>query len=287
MLDLERLTPRQHLLLTLFGIIAAIAIFAADAALGFGLLIPMFYVVVLLGYYVARVERAFFVVGPLAGVLTLVGVYLARGDTLTLTEAIDRCVFVLVLGAFTIVLPRALAYQRELRSRSATDELTGATQHLAFVDLVTKESIRARRYRSPFTLAVFEIDNLSAIAAKHGRSTRDRLLKALAEACAEGIRPTDLLGRIDDSLVAGLPETREIDAAVVAERLRQATFEIEEGKEGGGTVEFSVTAGIAAFTEDDDEMNEVLKRAHEALRQAQSAGGNRVSIAQDDVTAIA
>jgi len=287
MFDLERLTTRQHLLLCVGGGVVTLAICAADAALGLGLLLPLFYLGVLLAYYVARIERIIMIVGPLAGALTLIGAYLAHGDALSLTEVIDRLVFLIVLMAFSLVLSRALAYQRELRSRSATDELTGATQHMAFIELVTKESIRARRYRSPFTLAVFEIDNLREVASGHGRAARDRLLKALAEACAAGIRPTDLLGRVDDSLVAGLPETREIDAAVVAERLRLATFEFEEEKDGGGVVEFRVTVGIAAFTEDDDEVTDVLKRAGDALRQAQAVGGNRVSIAQDDVAAIA
>jgi len=286
MLDFERLTRRQHLLLILCGLAAAFGICAADVAMGLGLVAPLLYVGLLLTYHAARVERVYAVIGVVSGILTLVGAYLSRGDALTLAEILDRVVFVIVLSALATVLSRTLSYQRELRARSATDELTGVSQHGPFIDMITKEALRAGRYHNPFTLAVFEIDNLREVAATHGRAARDRLLKSLAKACADGLRPTDLLGRIDDSLVAGLPETREIDAAVVAERLRRATFENEEAHEGGGAVAFRVTVGIAAFTED-DEVGDVLERARGALRQAQGGGGNRVSIAQDEVPAVA
>jgi diguanylate cyclase (GGDEF)-like protein len=286
MLDFEHLTRPQHILLVLGGVVAAFVIFAADVALGLGLVVPLLYVGLLLGYYSARVERVYLAIGGLSAVLTLVGAALARGDGLTYAEALDRVAFTAVLTALAMVLSRALSYQGALRARSATDELTGVSQHGMFLDLITKESARARRYQNPLTLAVFEIDNLRELAAAHGRATRDGLLTSLAKACAEGLRPTDLLGRIDDRLVAGLPETREIDAAVVAERLRQAAFEHEDAREGGGTVSFGVTVGIAALSED-DEVSDVLERAGGAVRHAQASGGNRVSIAQAETAVVA
>ncbi len=287
MIDLEHMTRRQHLLLAGCGGLAALAIFALDVTLALGLVVPIAYVGLLLAYHAARIERVYLFLGALSGALVLLGGYLGRGDALTLTELLDRLVFVAVLAALAVILSRALSYQRELRARSATDELTGVSQRDPFLEMVTKESLRAKRYRNPCSLAVFEIDNLREITTSHGRAARDRLIKSLAQTCADGIRPTDLVGRIDDRLVAGLPETREIDAAVVAERLRRAALEVEDRQEGGGgAVKFGVSVGIAAFTEDDDPF-EVLERADAAVVQAQAAGGNRVSIAPDEIPAVA
>jgi diguanylate cyclase (GGDEF)-like protein len=201
-------------------------------------------------------------------------------------ELADRIGVAAVIGGLAVMLARALAYQRELRARAAIDEVTGLSQHQAFLEMIGKEAGRALRYRNPFTIAVFDIDDLPRLTAAHGRATRDRLLRTLAGACRAGLRPTDMLGRIDNQVVAGLPETRELDAAVVCERLRQHTFEADAEADAPLPFEFGITVGIAGLTED-DEITDVIARALEVRDQARASGGNRVAIAQEDAAALA
>jgi diguanylate cyclase (GGDEF)-like protein len=240
----------------------------------------------LLALYGARVERVLPALGGLAAVLTLAAPIVPAGLGLPAIVVVDRIVFATVIAAVAVVLSRALAYQRELRARASTDEVTGLSQHQAFLEMMTKEVGRALRYRNPFSIAVFDIDDLPRLTAAHGRATRDRLLRTLAGACRAGLRPTDMLGRIDNQVVAGLPETREIDAAVVCERLRQHTFEADAEHEAPLPFEFGITVGIAALTED-DEISDVIARAFGARDQARTTGGNRVAIAQEDAPALA
>jgi diguanylate cyclase (GGDEF)-like protein len=284
MLNLEHISGRQRLLLGLAGAGVAAAVFAADTLIGIGVLLPLLYVAIVFGPYAARIEQVGLAIGGLAVALTLAAPVMRAA--VTVTEMLDRVGVAVVIGALAVVLARALAYQRELRARASTDDVTGLTQHQAFLEMMTKEAGRALRYRNPFSVAVFDIDDLPRLTAQHGRPSRDRLLRTLAGACRAGLRPTDMLGRIGDQVVAGLPETRELDAAVVCERLRQHTFEADAEHDTPLPFEFGITVGIAGLTED-DEIADVIARAVGARDQARTTGGNRVAIAQEDAPALA
>jgi diguanylate cyclase (GGDEF)-like protein len=284
MLNLEHIKGRQRWLLGLAGGAGALVAFGMDVRFGLGLLVPVLYAGMLLGFYAVRAEGVYLALGTLGAVFTVAAPLVRRG--FTWIEAIDRVVFAILIGLLAVVLSRALTYQRELRARASTDDVTGLSQEQAFIEMMTKEAGRARRYRNPFTIAVFDIDDLPRLTSTHGRATRDRLLRTLAQACAAGLRPTDLLGRVGDQVVAGLPETREMDAAVVCERLRHHTFDADAEHETPLPFEFGITVGIASFTEDDD-VADVLARAVEVRDQARTTGGNRVAIAQEDAPALA
>lgn len=286
MINLEQIGRRQRWLLGLAGVVVGLIAFAIDSLVGFGLLLPLLYAVMLFAAYAVRIEQVYILFGALGAVLTLAAPFVRAGLAVAPLEMVDRGIFATLLGALAVVMSRALTYQRDLRARTSTDDVTGLSREQTFVEMMTKEAGRARRYSSPISIAVLSIDDLPKLTAEHGRATRDRLLRTLAGACVAGLRPTDLLGRIDDQVVAGLPETRELDAAVVCERLRQYTFEADSEQETQLPFEFGITVGIAGFTED-DEVADVIVRANGARDQARLTGGNRVSIAQEDAPAAA
>lgn len=286
MVNLEQIGRGQRWLLGAAAAVVMVAVFAVDALVGLGLLLPLLYAGVLLGFHAARIERVYLALGALGAALTVAAPVVRAGLAVGLIEAVDRIVFAVVIGALAIVLSRALRYQRELRARASTDEVTGLNQQQPFLEMMTKEAGRALRYRTPFSVAVFDIDDLPRLTATHGRPIRDRLLRGMAQACVAGLRPTDLLGRVGDQVVAGLPETRDMDAAVVCERLRQHTFEADADHETPLPFEFGITVGIAMLTED-DEIPDVIARAVEIRDQARTTGGNRVAIAQQDAPALA
>jgi two-component system, cell cycle response regulator len=74
-----------------------------------------------------------------------------------------------------------------------------------------------------------------------------------------------------------MPETDMAVAAVVAERIRRRIagepFAIHKGS---GTVDVTISIGIAGLAQPDDTADAILKRADQALYRAKRDGRNRV-----------
>jgi len=155
----------------------------------------------------------------------------------------------------------------------AVDRLTGLPDR----DAMQTRVIRLLEDRQPFTVAVADIDGFGALNETHGRDTGDRALQTTARVSRRTIRPEDLVGRIGgDEFLFVFPRTDADDASRALERLREElVLELSTGGDPTFTLSIGVIASDAAATIED-----VLRRAAEALQHARHRGGNRVVVAQ-------
>ncbi|MFZ2163659.1 MAG: diguanylate cyclase [Sideroxyarcus sp.] len=168
---------------------------------------------------------------------------------------------------------------KRLEHEARTDCLTGLSNRRHFLELASQELARVRRYRSPLTLAMLDVDHFKTINDTHGHEVGDRVLKELAETCRRTLRETDVVGRIGGEEFAILfPQTASGQAYEIAERLRIAISAAEIPVEHGQPVHFSVSLGITSFTESDTGIDMLLSRADKALYEAKHNGRNRVVI---------
>jgi len=95
-----------------------------------------------------------------------------------------------------------------------------------------------------------------------------------------GIRnPTDIFARIGgEEFVALLPETDLGQACAIAEKLRTALEQQDFAHpwRTGHPIPFTVSIGVAMRAPGEVEVEEVLKRADQALYKAKEGGRNRV-----------
>jgi diguanylate cyclase (GGDEF)-like protein len=166
-----------------------------------------------------------------------------------------------------------------LREESNTDGLTGLLNYKGFVDRFTGEFARYKRYRSPLSVLMIDVDNFKQINDRHGHLAGDSLLKLIAQLLASGLRDSDILARYGgDEFAVILPGITAEEAVAVAEklRIRVAGASLWLGMDIAERV--SLSLGICGAGESDEDIVSLLKRADEALYEAKRAGRNQAVV---------
>lgn len=186
-------------------------------------------------------------------------------------------------GKSTPVVPKLLHFIRALASDldraakelikvSGVDKLTQVYNRSKLETLLQAELNRGKRYRSPFSAMLIEVDNFSRISETLGASAGEEVLIKLAALLKKNIRRTDSVGRWDTArFMVILPETNISQACTAAEKLRllidSFNFPIPEKP--------FCSIGLTAFIENDDPESIVL-RIEKALIASKANGRNKV-----------
>ena len=113
--------------------------------------------------------------------------------------------------------------QHELELMQSVDRLTGLRNRQRFFEDLRREFAAARRYDSPLSLILLDVDGLRSVNETRGYDAGDRLLLALAELLMTRLRVTDIAARIgDDDFAVILPRTPQEGAERLAERVAEA-----------------------------------------------------------------
>lgn len=173
--------------------------------------------------------------------------------------------------------------QEQLRLLATTDSLTGLFNRRHFMEASQREIERSRRYDSPFTLIMFDVDKFKAVNDTYGHDVGDLVLQTIAARAGESIRDVDVLGRVGgEEFAIILPQT-DLEAGLkVAEKLRAAMERSTASLPDGGEIDFTVSLGVAGYSEHRETLEAIIKAADTALYRAKENGRNRVEVAQDD-----
>lgn len=178
---------------------------------------------------------------------------------------------------------KELARKREeLLALSRTDPLTSLSNRRYFEERLEEEFARARRYRSPLSLVMLDIDYFKRINDTFGHPFGDEVLRAVAQVTRARLREVDLLARYGgEELIALLPETSPADALIACERVREAieALQLEYTSLDGNKrmVRCTASLGVASVPSPTlQTAEELLRAADECLYAAKGAGRNRV-----------
>jgi diguanylate cyclase (GGDEF)-like protein len=178
-----------------------------------------------------------------------------------------------------------------LRIKRLADELASANEKLhalATLDSLTRlpnrrvlgerlafEFARATRYRHPLACLMVDVDHFKKVNDTYGHPAGDQVLVGVAQAMAGTVRITDMAGRYGgEEFMVILPETREGDARIVGERIRRAIATLPRAPD---RPEVTASIGIATLEEHSvPSVEELVRRADQALYKAKEAGRNRV-----------
>ncbi len=183
-----------------------------------------------------------------------------------------------ILASFAAMsIDNACLHQRT-HHLAVTDSLTGLYNRRQFQVMVKDELVRARRYKKPLTLLIFDVDNFKAFNDRHGHFKGDQALVAVAEILREAVRECDMVFRYGgEEFIAILPETAIDEAIRAAERARGAV-ETKSASYLQGICEqgLTVSIGVASYPENGTEQNVLLDLADALLYKAKSQGKNRI-----------
>jgi diguanylate cyclase (GGDEF)-like protein len=143
--------------------------------------------------------------------------------------------------------------------------------------LLLMEVKRSRRYRYPIALVLLELDHLAERTAHLGSGQRTTLLAEMLGLLSGGVRDIDVIvPATEGRFVAFFPHTPKAGALVVAERMRQRVKTLAR------LPNMSVSMGLSVFEpspvrgQTQVSFGNLMKDASEALRQAQTEGGDRL-----------
>lgn len=163
---------------------------------------------------------------------------------------------------------------RELEILSATDRLTQIFNRLKLDEFLKSEFARSKRYGSPFSIILLDIDHFKAVNDTFGHQAGDKVLREMAAILQSRTRQADLLGRWggEEFMVicaqTGLEGARKL-AEQLRETVEQHTFPVVESK----TASFGVAQWSAG-----DTIESLVNKADEALYRAKKGGRNRVEV---------
>jgi diguanylate cyclase (GGDEF)-like protein len=163
--------------------------------------------------------------------------------------------------------------------QATTDRMTGLFSHHFFQKNLEEEMERARRYKSTFSLVMFDIDHFKRINDAYGHLQGDRIIKDIAKVLSRSIRQVDFPARYGgEEFAVILPSVDVKGALVVAERLRKRIDEYTFPAEGEN-LHVTISVGVTEFDpEASYAPSEIIREADRALYQSKERGRNRVSV---------
>lgn len=198
----------------------------------------------------------------------------------------------LELNARIYAALRTKALQDELRTKNiqleelltkveymaVTDALTGLYNRRRFHEILTKEFERSKRYASPFSLIMLDIDHFKRINDSYGHQAGDSVLQQVAKLIQKNIRDIDTAARYGgEEFIMLAPNTSTKDAVHASERIRAGTAHSEFT--GINKETLTLSAGIAGLPDAlIDNEDKLIKCADIALYRAKQNGRNRIEI---------
>jgi diguanylate cyclase (GGDEF)-like protein len=168
----------------------------------------------------------------------------------------------------------------EMRTLSITDCLTGLFNRRYFDDRLFEELQRALRYDSPFSLAIFDIDDFKLFNDTEGHLAGDEVLKAIADISRESVRSIDIVARFGgEEFAVIMPQTEKEEAFLVAERTRKNIKDLMPLHwENFPRKEITVSIGIATFPSEGRDAKTLTGNADKALYRAKVGGKDRTVV---------
>lgn len=159
-----------------------------------------------------------------------------------------------------------------------TDQLTGLFNRRHMMKQMSQFLNRANAGGAPVSVFIADIDHFKRVNDTYGHDVGDEVLQEFAARMKDNVRPGDIPCRQGgEEFVVIMPNTPGDLASAAAERLRRnvagQAFEIERGRK---TLEVTVSLGVATSSGSECTIDDLLKRADEALYEAKAAGRNQV-----------
>ncbi len=189
----------------------------------------------------------------------------------------DKEKFHILAQQFLIGIRRAILY-RKVQGLTITDSLTQVFNRRYFLERVSEELDRSKKFKYSFSFLMVDIDHFKEFNDNYGHLVGDAILREITKTIKENIRQVDFMGRYGgEELSVILTETDKAQAAVACERIRKA-IESRRFTVYDEDLKATISIGISTFPDDATDTAALIERADKALYQAKQTGRNRVCV---------
>jgi len=218
---------------------------------------------------------------PILGPLGLYGLVLVGHKMLESGYTANELTYIQNLMSFVSkAIQNNLHYERTLR-----DIKTGLYNNGFFMSRLGEEIARSKRCGTGTSIIMMDVDKFKKFNDTYGHLAGDKVLESLAITIKKGVRTEDVPSRFGgEEFTVLLPETREEDAFVVAERLR-TMVEVMTVQWDPPLPMVTISLGIFTFDKSTDlHAEDAIHRADEALYVSKERGRNQTTIWTPDLS---
>lgn len=163
---------------------------------------------------------------------------------------------------------------------SLRDALTGLANRRYFNSVLEREVDRVARSGDPTLMLMLDIDHFKAVNDTYGHAAGDQVIKFVADALRQCVRPMDTVARYGgEEFAVVLPCCHRAFGSIVAERIRQVVEATPVQVAPGVLVHVTISIG-GAFAPEWIRSSSALwiERADLQLYAAKTEGRNRVNL---------
>ena len=191
----------------------------------------------------------------------------------------DLRVFSVISDLASVSIDRANMFKR-IQELAIKDGMTGLFLRGYFLDRLKEEMRRSLSAQNPLGLILVDIDFFKRLNDKLGHIVGDLVLKKLSDILKEVIGDFgNVISRFGGEefiafLVASSKEKTKEVAEILRKRVEDTPVVFRRKR-----IKFTISLGVATFPEDAKFLEDLIKKADEALYKAKREGRNRVCIA--------
>ena len=211
--------------------------------------------------------------------------YLSKtGSVIIPMMSVDKCVGVMLVGKsisrLNINLSTFLANYmgmyihniqllEQTNKFANTDTLTSLYTHRGFQEILAKEIAKANDNKTPLSVIMFDVNNITKINRELGHAKGDEVIKIIADKVKQNIKNTDSAGRYGgDEIAVIMPETDTKNAKYMAEYITyclSCCFVDDVGP-------VKVSVGVATYPDCAQDQEKLLLLAEQAMYISQAKG---------------
>lgn len=166
----------------------------------------------------------------------------------------------------------------EFQQMSLTDPLTGLPNRRYLEERLYEEVERSKRHGTPLSFMIIDVDRFKSYNDLYGHTSADHVLVKTAHSLRRCVRTIDMSARFaGDEFCIVLPETEDLAAFRIAERLRVEVASTEYRSEAGESMgKITISIGVSSFGGNRQSPRTIIESADRALYQAKTRGRNCV-----------
>jgi len=177
-------------------------------------------------------------------------------------------IFDMLAHWFSVMLDKALQFQ-SLKDKNIADEVTGAYNHLYFQKRLQYEIARARRFKTPLSLLLLEVEKFGMMS----KAEQYRVLVVLSKIFKNTLRETDIIFKYktDASFAIMLPGQNSQACELVVQRLTQEIDNFQLRPFDNRVETLTLKTGMSTLQVSEGSYESLIATAEERLQQ----GGER------------
>lgn len=262
-------------IIMVFGIILNILIGWLGYSVGNEFSLVVFYVVpvMLVAWYAEFIN--IIVITVISALTWLIGDRIAANVYVSVIipyiNALTRFLLYMVMASLVYIIRKQLYRETKFANE---DFLTKISNSRAFFNYAGMEIQRLKRYKEPFTLAYFDVDNFKAVNDNYGHNAGNTLLVQLARTIRKNIRPTDVVARMGgDEFAILLLETKPKQARIILGKLQGIMKEVMQ--KNGKNITFSF--GVVTFLKPPRSLDDMVKKADDMMYLSKREGKDAIN----------